>query len=38
VSKVVSVLKRSYRGNIIIESTDLESGEQSKRVLEALLR
>jgi sugar phosphate isomerase/epimerase len=37
-SKVVSVLKRSYRGNIIIESTDLESGEQSKRVLEALLR
>jgi sugar phosphate isomerase/epimerase len=37
VSKVVSVLKRSYRGNIIIESTDLESGEQSKRVLEALL-
>jgi sugar phosphate isomerase/epimerase len=38
VLKVVSVLKRSYRGNIIIESTDLESGEQSKRVLEALLR
>jgi sugar phosphate isomerase/epimerase len=37
VSKVVSVLKRSYRGNIIIESTDLESGERSKRVLEALL-
>lgn len=38
VLKVVSVLKRSYRGNIIIESTDLESGEQSKRVLEELLR
>jgi sugar phosphate isomerase/epimerase len=37
-SKVVSVLKRSYRGNIIIESTDLESGAQSKQVLEALLR
>jgi sugar phosphate isomerase/epimerase len=37
-SKVVSALKKSYRGNIIIESTDLESGEQSKRVLEALLR
>jgi sugar phosphate isomerase/epimerase len=37
-SKVVSVLKKSYRGNIIIESTDLETGEQSKRVLEALLR
>lgn len=36
-SKVVSVLKKSYRGNIIIESTDLESGEQSKRVLETLL-
>jgi sugar phosphate isomerase/epimerase len=38
VLKVVSVLKRSYRGNIIIESTDLESGEQSKRFLEELLR
>ncbi len=37
-SKVVSVLKRSYKGNIIIESTDLETGVQSKRVLEALLR
>jgi sugar phosphate isomerase/epimerase len=37
-SKVASVLKKSYRGNIIIESTDLESGTQSKRVLEALLR
>lgn len=37
-SKVVSVLKKSYGGNIIIESTDLETGEQSKRVLEALLR
>ena len=36
-SKVASVLKKSYRGNIIIESTDLESGTQSKRVLEALL-
>ena len=38
VLKVISVLKKSYNGNIIIESTDLESGEQSKRVLEALLR
>jgi len=38
VLKVVSVLKKSYNGNIIIESTDLESGEQSKRFLEALLR
>ena len=36
-SKVVSVLKKSYTGNIIVESTDLESGEQSKRVLETLL-
>ena len=37
-SKVVAVLKESYRGNIIIEATDLESGEESKRVLESLLR
>lgn len=36
-SKVASVLKRSYRGNIIIESTDLESGAQSKLVIESLL-
>lgn len=37
-SKIVSVLRKSYRGNIIIESTDLDSGERSKRVLETLLR
>ena len=36
-SKVVSVLKRSYRGNIIIEATDLESGVESRRALERLL-
>ena len=35
--KVVSVLKRSYKGNIIIEATDLESGAESKRILERLL-
>lgn len=35
--KVVSVLKRSYKGNIIIESTDLDSGSESKRVLEEML-
>jgi sugar phosphate isomerase/epimerase len=35
--KVLSTLKRSYRGNIIIESTDLESGAESKRVLERSL-
>lgn len=35
--KVVSALKRSYRGNIIIESTDLEPGIESKRALERLL-
>jgi sugar phosphate isomerase/epimerase len=38
IRKVVSVLKRSYKGNIIIESTDLDSGTESKRVLERLLR
>ncbi|MGQ9587709.1 MAG: sugar phosphate isomerase/epimerase family protein [Thermoplasmata archaeon] len=36
-AKVVSVLRKSYRGNIIIESTDLESGIESKRKLEQLL-
>jgi sugar phosphate isomerase/epimerase len=35
--KVVSVLKRSYKGNIIIEATDLDSGSESKRVLEKML-
>ncbi|MCU0851714.1 MAG: sugar phosphate isomerase/epimerase [Thermoplasmata archaeon] len=37
-AKVVSVLKRSYKGNIIVEATDLESGTDSKRTLERLLR
>jgi sugar phosphate isomerase/epimerase len=38
IHKVVSVLRRSYRGNIIIEATDLETGEESKSTLERLLR
>lgn len=37
VRKVVSVLKASYRGNIVIESTDLESAVESKRRLEKML-
>lgn len=37
VKAVAAVLKRSYGGNIIIESTDLESGVRSKKVLEELL-
>jgi sugar phosphate isomerase/epimerase len=35
--KVVSILKRSYKGNIIIEATDLDSGLESKRILETML-
>ncbi|MBN1678089.1 MAG: sugar phosphate isomerase/epimerase [Candidatus Thermoplasmatota archaeon] len=35
--KVLSVLRRQYRGNMIIESTDLESGIRSKTVLERAL-
>jgi len=35
--KVVSILKRSYKGNIIIEATDLESGLESKLILEKML-
>lgn len=37
VRKVVSVLKGSYKGNIVIESTDLESGVESRNRLERLL-
>jgi len=37
VGKVVSVLKRSYKGNIVIESTDLESAIESKGRLEKML-
>lgn len=37
IAKVVSVLKKAYRGNMIIESTDLESGVSSKKTLEKLL-
>lgn len=35
--KVVSVLKASYSGNIVIESTDIGPGVQSKVILERLL-
>jgi sugar phosphate isomerase/epimerase len=37
IREVVSVLKGSYRGNIVIESADLESGVASKKTLEGLL-
>ncbi len=37
-AKVVAALKDSYNGNIVIESTDLETGVVSKGRLEALLR
>lgn len=37
IRKVVTVLKKSYHGNIIIEATDLETGEESKSTLESLL-
>lgn len=36
-AKVVSALKARYKGNIIIESTDLESGLKSKAILERML-
>ncbi|MEM3050417.1 MAG: TIM barrel protein, partial [Thermoplasmata archaeon] len=36
--KVISVLRRSYRGNLIIESTDLESGVESRKIIEHLLQ
>lgn len=35
--KVVSVLKARYRGNMIVESTDLETGFRSKAILERML-
>ncbi len=35
--KVVSALKSSYSGNMIIESTDLAQGVRSKAILESLL-
>lgn len=37
VKAVIAILKRSYHGNIIIESTGLESGVKSKGILETLL-
>lgn len=36
-AKVVSALRESYSGNIIIESLDIESAVESKKVLEELL-
>lgn len=38
IRRVADALRKSYRGNIIIESTDLESGVKSRKKLEALLR
>jgi len=35
--KVVSALRGHYRGNIVIESTDLETGVRSKAILERML-
>jgi sugar phosphate isomerase/epimerase len=35
--KVVLSLRKAYRGNIVIEATDLESGIESKKILEGLL-
>jgi len=35
--KVVSALKKSYHGNIVIEATDLAPGARSKKILERLL-
>jgi sugar phosphate isomerase/epimerase len=37
INKVVSTLKKSYSGNMIIESLDLESGVESRSILEKLL-
>jgi len=36
--KVLAVLKKSYKGNIIIEATDLGGGAESKQTLEKLLQ
>ena len=38
VEKLVAALRRSYSGNFVIESTDLETGIVSKRKLDTLLR
>ena len=35
--KVLSVLRDSYSGNIIIESLDLKSGAESKSIVERML-
>jgi sugar phosphate isomerase/epimerase len=36
-SKVMGVLRSKYKGNIVIESTDLETGSKSKGILERYL-
>ena len=38
IEKVMTALRESYNGNLIIESTDLEPGVSSKRKLERILR
>jgi sugar phosphate isomerase/epimerase len=37
IKKVLEVLRKSYDGNLVIESTDLEPGVESKRKLERIL-
>jgi sugar phosphate isomerase/epimerase len=37
IKKVIGVLEKSYNGNLVIESTDLEPGVKSKRKLEMIL-
>jgi len=37
-TKVVKALKSHYKGSLIIESTDLESGAESRRILEKMLQ
>ncbi len=36
--RIVGRLKQSYKGNIVIEATDLDAGVESKKKLEVLLR
>jgi sugar phosphate isomerase/epimerase len=36
-AKVLGILQKSYRGNLIIESTDLEPGVRSKQKIERIL-
>ena len=37
IKKVISILRKSYDGNLVIESTDLEPGAKSKSKLERIL-